>query len=250
MSLDIYENNKKYFDIFRNPTGLGMDMLTERFSHLLPYIDFDKVTGVLDIGSCHGYESLNMARLFPNSHVWGFEPTPDNYNFCMNHHSTMPQDLATRIRYVNLAANDVDGEIKFYPLDRESSHGDNVGMASKFKLYDPRVFPHELSIQKEIVVQAVSLDNWCKENIVQPQILWMDAQGAEGSILKGAKDILPSVKVILTEVGVKPYYIGHELKPDIDKYLNSFGFIEMVKSRKLGHEYEMDTIYIKRELMV
>jgi len=118
-------------------------------------------------------------------------------------------------------------------------------MASKFRLMDPAVFPHELSVQKEITVNAVTLDTWCAQNNIQPDIIWMDAQGAELDILKGAEQTLASVKVILTEVGLIPYYHGHTLKADIDGYLASLGFRELVTARKLGHKYEMDTIYVK-----
>jgi hypothetical protein len=73
----------------------------------------------------------------------------------------------------------------------------------------------------------------------------MDAQGAELDILQGAVGCLSSVKAILTEAALKPYYHGHTLKHDIDLLLQNYGFRELKSSVKTGHEYEVDTIYLK-----
>lgn len=231
-------------DLLRNPSGLGMDMMAERLSHIKNLIDFNGIKTIIDVGSAHGYESLNMARVFTNARTFGFEPTPEHYDHCMKLKASSG-DIGNRMEFMMMALNNEDGPIKFYPLDETQSRGNNTGMASKLRLMDPAVFPHELSIQKEITVNATTLDTWCRLNNVVPDLIWMDAQGAELDILKGAEHSLGSVKVILTEVGVTPYYHGHTLKADIDRYLASKGFRELVKARKLGHKYEMDTIYIK-----
>ena len=170
---------------------------------------------------------------------------PEHYKFALDNYSKQPANINNRISLVNLALNDVAGPIKFYPLDENLSRGNNTGMASKFKLINPQVFPHELNIQKEITVNATTLNSWCASNNVVPDLIWMDAQGAELDILKGASQILNNVKVIMTEAALKPYYHGHTLKTDIDAYLANFGFRELVSARKTGHEYEVDTIYIK-----
>jgi|GEM_PF-1695916 len=230
--------------LLSNPVGLGMDMMAERLSHLKNIINFNDIKNIIDVGSAHGYESLNLARIFTNAQVFGFEPVPEHYEHCLkikNENDLVGQ----RIQFMQMALDKQDGPIKFYPLDPENSKGNNTGMASKFKIIDPRVFPHELNIQKEIMVAATTLDTWCQLNNVSPDIIWMDAQGAELDILKGAEKTLESVKVILTEVGLQPYYHGHTLKNDVDLYLAKFGFRELVSARKLGHKYEMDTIYIK-----
>jgi FkbM family methyltransferase len=231
-------------NLLLTPTGAGMDMMAERLSHIKNLIDFNNIKSIIDVGSAHGYESLNMARVFKNAQTFGFEPTPEHYQHCLKIKQESG-DVGTRMHFTQAALNNIDGAIQFYPLDNEQSRGNNTGMASKFRLMDPAVFPHELSVQKEITVNAVTLDTWCAQNNIQPDIIWMDAQGAELDILKGAEQALESVKVILTEVGLIPYYHGHTLKADIDGYLASLGFRELVTARKLGHKYEMDTIYVK-----
>jgi FkbM family methyltransferase len=226
------------------PNGPGSEMMLERLQHLRDKIDFDSVKNIIDVGSAHGYESLNIARCFKNARVFGFEPYTEHYNHCLKVQREA-WDVGGRIKFIPMALNNIDGPMKFYPLDEQASRGNNTGMASKFKLIDPAVFPHELSIQREVTVPGTTLDSWCQLNRVAPEIIWMDAQGAELDILTGAVQSLHSVQAILTEVGITPYYHGHTLKPNIDAFLNAQGFRELVSARKTGHEYEMDTIYIR-----
>jgi FkbM family methyltransferase len=239
-------NEKVSDDLLSNPSGLGMDMMAERLSHLKPYIDFKMIRNIIDVGAAHGYESLNMARVFENARIWGFEPVPEHFEHCIKLRSESASSLANRMQFFNLALNDVEGSIPFYPLDTEKSKGNNTGMASKLKLIDPNVFPHELNIQKEIQVTAKRLDMWCSQNGIVPDLIWMDAQGAELDILKGSIGCLGSVKIIMTEAALQPYYHGHTMKKDIDVFLRDQGFYELESSRKTGHQFEIDTIYLQR----
>lgn len=232
--------------LLANPVGLSMDMMAERLSHIINVIDFNGIKNILDIGAAHGYESKNLARVFTNARVHAFEPTVEHYQHCLRLFASLANPIRSRISIVPMAANDRDGPMTFYPVDTQRSVGNNTGMASKFKLIDPNVFRHELSVQKEVVVPATRLDTWCQANGVQPDIIWMDAQGAELDILKGAGQFLANARVIMTEAAIKPYYHGHTLKVDIDAYLAGFGFEELVSARKTGHEYEVDAIYVKR----
>lgn len=77
--------------------------------------------------------------------------------------------------------------------------------------------------------------------------MWMDVQGAELLVLKGAEELLKRTKIIMTEVGLKPYYEGHTLKVEIDSYLAAHGFVELEGAFQLnGFDYEANTIYIRK----
>jgi FkbM family methyltransferase len=239
-------DKSKGVSLLRAPTGLSMDMMAERLSHIENIIDFNGIKNIIDVGAAHGYESKNLARVFTDARIWAFEPTDEHYQYCLDHFAGLDDDLRSRISIENLALNDVDGLISFYPVDTSKSIGNNTGMASKFRLIDPNVFRHELSVQREVTVNAVCLNTWCSQHGVKPDMIWMDAQGAELDILRGASDVLGSVKVIMTEAALKPYYHGHTMKSDIDAYLAKHGFEELISARKTGHEYEVDAIYIRR----
>jgi hypothetical protein len=244
------ERNQSFTGLLRNPTGPGMDMMAERLGHLIPLIDFGNIRTIIDIGAAHGYESLNMARVFTNARVHAFEPTPGHYEHCIGLFSQQPTEIRSRITIDNMALNDRDGPIKFYPLDETRARSSNTGVASKYQFMDPGIFGHELNIQKEIEVPAACLDTMCRIRGLQPDIIWMDAQGSELDILTGGIGIaLPSAKIIMTEAGIKPYYAGQSLKPDIDRLLEESGFVELATARRLSHEYEVDTIYVRNDLL-
>lgn len=244
-SLTVEANNEFIQRIEQDSKRLGMDMLGERLSHLYPLINFDSIHSIIDVGAAHGYESINLARIFPKATLHSFEADPENYVQALENISNQADLQYRRINLMNMAVNNKDGPLTFYALDRQASKGHNEGMSSKYKLSDPAVFPHELSIQKEIMIPGVTLDTWCKIHGLKPDLLWMDAQGAELDILKGAEEALKLISVIMTEAAIKPYYEGQTLKVDIDAYLKSQGFEELESARKTGHEYEVDAIYLR-----
>jgi hypothetical protein len=54
------------------------------------------------------------------------------------------------------------------------------------------------------------------------------------------------VHIIFTEVGLQAYYEGQSLKPQIDEFLASKGFREIVDAFELnGFEYEGNTVYVR-----
>ena len=72
-------------------------------------------------------------------------------------------------------------------------------------------------------------------------------QGAELLVFKGAEKTLKNTRIIMTEVGLKPYYEGHTLKADIDKLLFAQGFRELEGSFELnGFDYEANTVYVRK----
>ena len=92
----------------------------------------------------------------------------------------------------------------------------------------------------------MTLDSWRKENNIGAiDLLWVDAQGGELDVFKGAVETLREVKVILTEVGLEAYYQGQSLKPQIDEFLKSQGFRELENGFKQNFKYEGDTIYVR-----
>jgi FkbM family methyltransferase len=245
---DATVRNQGSIDLLRNPTGISMDMMAERLLHLEPLLDFSEIRTVIDVGAAHGWESRNMARVFTNARVHGFEPTPEHFSYCIKHFDSLDEDLRSRITIDCFALNDRDGPISFFPLDESRAASKNTGVASKYEMIDPNVFPHEMNIQKRITVPSARMDTICRIRGLEPDIIWMDAQGSELDVLRGSEDSLRTVKAILTEVGVTPYYQGQSLKPEIDAFLESHGFVEMVSARKHS-THEMDTIYVRRELL-
>ena len=219
----------------------------KRVNFIINKIDLSNVKEILDIGSWHLGQSLEFHQIFPEANINAFEPVPDSYQLCLNNNH-----YPNKIFVHNLALTDFVGETKFFAVDPIKSSHPNVGASSllKFKEGMNGSFFNQSLIQNEITVKCSTLDEWCKNNN-KIDIIWIDVQGAELQVFKGGENTLKDVKIIFTEVGFKPYYEGQSLKKDIDDFLICQGFVEITESFELnGFDYEANTIYCKKELLI
>ena len=214
------------------------------------YIDFDTIATVLDIGSWHLKQSIEFAYAFPTATIHAFEPSPQNLRECIQMKSGVPKDVQDRIQVYNVALSNKNGPLIFYDIDTSQGVGYNPGAASKYKFVDGMngTFFNQNWIQKEITVEALTLDHWAMTNgIKSVDALWVDVQGGELDVFKGGSQTLKNVKVIFTEVGLKEYYKGQSLKPEIEEFLFKLGFEELPGGFEInGFEYEGNNIYIRK----
>ena len=204
---------------------------------LCNYIDFDTIKTIYDIGSRDCLQSLELLTAFPTSLIYAFEPNPESLSTCISNIGTNKQ-----ITLVPVAVSDVNGEISFFAQDTEKSYDVNIGVSSIYKLMDKT--PNNWQwVQKEIKVCSLTLNNYISNKNPSPDLIWIDVQGAELAGFKGASDILPNVKAIFTEAGKIAYYHGHGMFNEIDTYLTSFGFKNVLEVP--GHSWESDFLYVK-----
>jgi FkbM family methyltransferase len=227
-------------------------LVAQRLNHIVDVVDFSKINTILDIGSWHLNQSLEFLHIFPNAKVYAFEPNPESAKLCRQKATSLPFPHNHRVSVIEVALSDKDGEISFYPLDTTQTSSTNHGMSSTLKLKDGMSgsWHNDVWVQKEIKVKAQTLDGWCSMTGVCPDLLWVDVQGAEYNMFMGAKETLRQhVKVVLTEVGIVPYYEGHTTKPQIDSLLKEeLGFVEVDSAFEMADPYEANTIYINPNL--
>lgn len=224
-------------------------MVAQRLSCLVGKSDLTNIKQILDIGSWHLGQSIEFSRVFKDAKIDAFEPVPDSYQFCLKRIEELDEQQKRRIRVHNLALGNTEGVIPFYPVDASLSSTPNIGASSMFRFIDGlngSPFGQKL-VQNEIKVKSNTLDNWCKaNNVTEVDIMWVDVQGAELLVFRGAENILTHTRIIMTEVGLKPYYQGHTIKVDIDQFLTNLGFRELEGAFEINVPgYEANTIYIK-----
>ena len=81
----------------------------------------------------------------------------------------------------------------------------------------------------------------CQDTI---DLLNMDIQGAELKALRGARQTLPNVKCIHTEINRVEFYEGCGLVRDLDDLLKLFGF-QRVETSCPYHRTWGDALYVK-----
>ncbi|MFK7789307.1 MAG: FkbM family methyltransferase [Phycisphaeraceae bacterium] len=139
-----------------------------------------------DIGAHYGYFSLLAATITGSEgHVYSFEPTPETF-------ARLTKNLATidHATPVNLAVYSETMELVFCEMGSRDSSLNHVRAGGPSDEHSD-----------EIRVPAVSMDDFVKDNR-PPDLIKVDAEGAEFAILQGMTGLLETGKPRITlEVG-------------------------------------------------
>lgn len=151
------------------------------------FINFLKEGDVFfDVGAHVGYYSVLASSLIGESgFVHSFEPTPRTFGSLK---LNMLNKKNSKIN--NLAVLDVDSKINFFDYGPKysafNSYKKRSGEEMKF-----------LSVPKSVEINTVSLDRYCVANNVYPDLIKIDAEGAEHLILQSMTTILTTKNQLL-----------------------------------------------------
>jgi FkbM family methyltransferase len=178
---------------------------------------------VFDIGAHVGIMSLGAARRAGHTgHVFAFEPAPDTLTV-LRRHAAYNRDIG-RLEVVGVVVSDADGSVPFYTYGESmaaSVSRDNV------EVLNPEVRSRPA---REVLVPSVTLDVFCRERGVRPDIIKIDVEGAELRVLRGARELLTTHKPrVLCEVHPKQMENCGSSLENFYSYLKSVGYgVEML----------------------
>jgi FkbM family methyltransferase len=180
---------------------------------------------ILEIGCNDGSHTRWFLELFSDATIYCFEPDPRAIaRFRGNINEP------DRVSLFELALSDKDGETIFYQsggqLDSESAGTMPEGWDLSGSIRKPKdhLTEHDwVTFEKNITIQTRRLDGWCSEQHIQDiDFIWMDVQGAEIDVFKGATEILTRTRFIYTEYSDKELYEGQPTLSDILAFLPDF----------------------------
>ena len=126
---------------------------------------------VVDIGAHIGYYSLLFAKLVgPSGRVFCFEPLPENFALLQGN---MQLNNLCQVATFNQAIFSSNGAITLTVPDDQRNSGNGSA------------YIHGGG--REVHVEAISVDAFCEEVGIRPDILKMDVEGAEYEVLMGAR---------------------------------------------------------------
>lgn len=168
--------------------GFFEEELTRAFIDLLkPGMTF------FDVGSHFGYFSLLAADLVgPAGKVHAFDPTPSTYEMLRKNVGHLPN-----VTTINAAGFSREAKLDFtdfgleYSAYNSLSQGGGGGKIS-FDKSKPQPTPRHFQ------VDALTIDGYIDRTGVKPNMLKIDAEGAELEILKGMERTLREVKPVVT----------------------------------------------------
>lgn len=206
---------------------------------------------IFDIGACEAEDSIRFSKLFPNAIIYAFEPRPDNI---IKANGLIRKYNAKRIVLENIALSDKNGFSDFFlsegrPEEAEKYEGWDFGNKSS-SLLPPseEILRHFkwLKFNKKIQVQTMMLEDYTKENKIDAiDYAHIDVQGAELMVLKGAGDFIHNIKIIWMEVENVELYKSQPLKKDVEKFMISNGFVNMLDTVE---EVAGDHLYVNSKL--
>ncbi len=114
--------------------------------------------------------------------------------------------------------------MKFYPVNPARSQNKDIGFSSLLPINPDYTQRRGHVVQDEIIVNATTLDEYFADR-THPDILWIDVEGAELRVLRGATTVLPHIRLIHIEISFRPMQIGKPLFWEIQRYLASWNFV-------------------------
>lgn len=170
---------------------------------------------IFDVGANIGQSIKHYRNEFPNCRITSFEPNPEVFPLLEQNWGGLSGITLNQVALSNCNEN-----VTF--------HATRVSEASS--LLKPTNHMMALSAEskydhKEIQVPSMTLDHYCQiNNIGNIDILKLDVQGSELSVLHGAEKLLSEGKItsIYSEVTFAETYINQTRFVDLLTYLNSF----------------------------
>jgi FkbM family methyltransferase len=154
--------------------------------------------------------------------VFAFDADPAE---CARLQATAPPNVT----YVGTALGDRDGQARLY-LTEDPACSSLFPPATEVLALFPELEAATPTGTRDIAVRT--FDGWAQEaGVAEVDVLKLDVQGAELSVLRGAQRLLSTVRIIEAEVTFNPIYTGQPLFGEVDAYLRERGFVLW----RLGH---------------
>jgi FkbM family methyltransferase len=201
---------------------------------------------IFDVGANVGATARRYRELYPHAEIHCFEPYPPSF-----------AKLSERLSR--------DARVSLHPLALSSARGHAVlnvnrnAETNSLLPSDARAAQYwgegVLDTQSGLKVELQTLDGFCAErSIAHIDVLKLDVQGAEYSVLEGADALLSAARigVIYMEVIIAPTYVGQRRLVDYLVMLSAKGYelFDLYNpTRRNGRLIQSDIIFVSQDLL-
>lgn len=171
----------------------------------------ENTKSILDIGANIGLYSVRLASNNPNARVYAFEPIPEFYSYLQKNISL--NDIGNQVLCYNYGLSDSCGSVEFFIAP---NNGTNASLTNVADAKDIR----------KVVGLTTTLDQWCDNNRVIPDLIKCDVEGAELLVFRGGyktlKEYQPIIFTELLRKWAKPF--GYHPN-DVLTFFKELGYI-------------------------
>ena len=172
---------------------------------------------IVEVGAHVGIDTLEFAVMYPEGRIISFEPQLDLYLNSVSRTSTL-----RNVHIYPYAISSDFGISKFYVSSGASTGSSSLLNPTKHLTNHPEV---KFDQGTNHMVLTAPLDSICKHlGVAKIDLLWIDTQGAELLVLKGAVEILAGTSFIYLECSEEPLYQGAASYAEIKSFLGVHGF--------------------------
>ncbi len=229
-------NIRNGYSIFKRIENKSLDFEHEQTEQLLVRKLVSPGMIVFDVGANIGDYSLLFSQLVGYSgKVFSFEPTSSTF-----------QKLQSRIEELNFkniyiyqnAVFSRNTQIELNEFPDDYSAWNSIG---KPQMLDPQTFKEYVPIVKTEIVEAVTLDNFTKEqDLSKIDYLKVDVEGAESDVLRGAQSLLQNkaIRFIQFEISQKMLEgLNRQAKDTFDILIeNGYECHRITRDGKIGEQ--------------
>lgn len=181
---------------------------------------------IVEAGSFDGCDTHRMANMWPLGTVHAFEPLPELFERLKSSLGS----LSNVICYPLALSND-NGLVPFYVAEKVNRPGVSCQAGSLRKPSDAireTIRRSSIHFPHITMVPAITLDAWATlHKITKIDLLWLDLQGHELTVMQSGPVIMKTVSVVHTEVAFRERYAGQALYSQVKQWLESQGFSEI-----------------------
>ena len=173
---------------------------------------------IFDVGAYVGQTAEQYLATFPKAIIHAFEPTEASFAQLKGKFKDNPAIICNK-----LAISDHDGELTFNVNDFAPTNSTLATHSDAGQYWGDKL----LNTNHIVTVGCTKLDSYCLENgIERINLLKIDVQGADLSVLSGAENMLTDKKIdaIYLEVIYVPTYVNQSRYYEIEKCLDENGY--------------------------
>ncbi len=191
---------------------------------------------VFDIGAHNFSDSINFKRALPSAKVYAFEADKIN----VEKYGKNAEEAG--INVINVAVSDINGEATFYnsqtlngnewtcsgslmkPVTKDGTNeGVHAGLLYNMEGYQ---------------VKTVKFETFCDVNNICPNVIHMDVQGAEKSVMSAIGKYRP--EIVFAETCEFDTYETNTTLKEFDNLMLSLGY-------EIKQRLQYDTLYLHKE---